>query len=276
MKKIIFSIFASAALLFASCDADRQIFDSSGENYAYFTGGTSFKLPVKVEDTDGTEMLLEVGSTVKTNADRAVRIEILADEDLTDDVEYATEDQYSIDATTLVIPADSYIGKIKLKSYYNELPEQGSVFVKVKLTAVDGNSLMESSSIYTVELFRSCPKEIGLDYTVYPSRTGGSALPTYNTTIIPIQGEENTYRVSSSWGPNAVATLTGSASYNGQYLYESIIVINCDNTITVEGTDPDLPGGTGTYDPESGFITLVLTQELFTTAFTVTSVFIPR
>ena len=130
------------------------------------------------------------------------------------------------------------------------------------------------NNIFTYELYRSCPKSIGLNYIGFPTRTGTAvSLPTFTTTFVPDPSQENTWFVSTGWGPEAVSFLTRDESYAGSYLYSGKLVIKCDNTVEYTGLESYLEGGTGTYDPITGIITLVLTQELFDSPFTVTTQF---
>lgn len=100
--------------------------------------------------------------------------------------------------------------------------------------------------------------------------------PSHTATLTPISG--NTYAIDSAWGPNLVATLTGNASLQGQYLYAGTLTINSDFTVTIVGSPSSTwaTGGSGTYNPCTNVITYVLTQALFTNPFTTTVVLTPN
>jgi hypothetical protein len=275
MKKIIaLMLFANLALLSSCSDADPEIF--SDGTIAYYTDGVSSKFPVKEEDTNGSQKLIEVGVTTSAATARTFQIEILADDDLTDDMVYADASQFSIDQSSLVIPANSYIGQLKMISNYNTLPLEGSVFVKIRLTQVEGGVILQDNNVYTVELFRSCQIDnFPQTFTAYPFAFGESA-PSYQVDFIPVSGQENTYTIATAWGVNFVSWATNNPDYDGQYVYSGTVVINCDNTVVVIGDDAWATGGTGTYDPVSGQIVVELTQELFSTPFTVVTTFVPN
>ena len=77
------------------------------------------------------------------------------------------------------------------------------------------------------------------------------------------------------WGPNFVAWATGNASYAGQFVYPARLIINCDNTVDVITTGTQFLGGSGTYDPVTGVIDVVIQQGLFTAPFDTNCVFYP-
>ncbi|MFD2891665.1 hypothetical protein ACFS5J_06525 [Flavobacterium chuncheonense] len=275
MKKIIaLLLFANLSLLTSCSDADPEIYN--GETLAYYTDGVSSKFPVKEDDTNGSQKLIQVGVTTSSTADRSFQIEILADDDLTDDIVYADPSQYTIDQASLVIPANSFLGEIKMIALYDDMPAEGSVFVKLKLTQIDGGSILQDDNIYTVELFRSCLIEnFPNSFTGFPFAFGESA-PSFQVNFIPVSGLENTFTIASAWGPNFVAWATGDSSYAGQFPYAGTLIINCDNTVEVIGADSWATGGTGSYDAVSGQIVVELTQALFSSPFTVVTTFVPN
>lgn len=274
MKKLLFSIITSAMFFtFTSCDNEAEVFDAKNGSLVYFTNGTSAKFAA-VDNGQDSELFIEVGATTKTSLDRTFRVEILEDDNPSDEYVYATSSNFSIDQSTLVIPANSYVGKIKLTTNFASAPIEGSVYLKLKLTEIENGIVLEENNIFTYELYRSCPKSIGLNYIGFPTVTGTAvSLPTFTTTFVPDPSQENTWFVSTGWGPEAVSFLTRDESYAGSYLYSGKLVIKCDNTVEYTGLESYLEGGTGTYDPITGIITLVLTQELFDSPFTVTTQF---
>ncbi|AEH00276.1 hypothetical protein [Lacinutrix sp. 5H-3-7-4] len=90
----------------------------------------------------------------------------------------------------------------------------------------------------------------------------------YTSTFTPVDGEDNTWTLDTTWGPDFVFNLTGGGVPQGSFPYESTVVLNSDNTVTVTAEAP-YSGGTGSYDPCTDTFTLNLGQALFTGTFTV-------
>ncbi|KAB8154107.1 hypothetical protein EZY14_006635 [Kordia sp. TARA_039_SRF] len=97
------------------------------------------------------------------------------------------------------------------------------------------------------------------------------------TTLTPVEdGPENTsWTVSTGWGPNFVALLTGNGAFSGLFLYPGTLTLDPETKeVVYETDDEDLPGGEGFYDSCTDTFTIVLEQDLFTGDFTVTATFV--
>jgi len=267
MKKIFVLFFIGTFLL--SCEEDRSD-NYLKETVAYFSTDSG-KLPAKETDgASGTNYMLSVISTFPNSSDRVVTIEI--------DTEKSTAiegEHFTIDTSSLTIPANEYSTDIIINSVYENLPQEPVTLV-LNLVSVTGTDLMVSKSTFNLEIYKSCEiVDFPLSYTAFVSAFNDSA-PTHQQNFTAIPNSENYYYVVSSWGPNFVAWATNDSSYNGQYPYSGNLQINCDNTVVFEGLDTWATGGTGTYDPASGIITITVGQTLFTTDFTATIMFVPN
>ncbi|UOX32227.1 hypothetical protein LXD69_09170 [Flavobacterium sediminilitoris] len=274
-KKILILLVVATFGVFYSCsDADPELYSDGA--VAYFTAGTSSKFPVKEEDVTGSLKKVRVGVTTVANVDREFQIEVLPDDNLNDDVNYASPSQYSIVSSSLVIPAGSYVGDIEIISEYASLPENEEILLKLKLNSVDSGVVLERMNTYTLTLFRSCLiPDFPLSYNAVPFAFGVNG-PAFASTFVPVENVENTYSVASGWGPNFVAWAANESSLEGEYVYSGTLIINCDNSVVYIGNDAWATGGTGSYNPNTGVITVLLTQELFTDPFTVTTTFTPN
>lgn len=142
----------------------------------------------------------------------------------------------------------------------------------VVLTAVDVDGVnigLGENSITRYRVSTPCPTIFSDSYNVDVTALGGTA-PSHNVQLVPVPGTDNQFTVSSTWGPNFVGWATGNPGFNGQFPYPAIITVNPNLTVDVIGTgSPALSGGSGTYDTCSDVFLITLTQDLFTTEFTV-------
>ena len=105
--KNIFLFIALAFLGFTSCnDPSAEVYDPADGQIAYFTGGTT--MDYYVQDIPNSETTLEVGVTVASNVDRTIALSV-------DESSTAKENEYTIDNASLFIPANKYVGYIKVK-----------------------------------------------------------------------------------------------------------------------------------------------------------------
>jgi hypothetical protein len=269
MKKITLFLMTFALLGLTSCDdEDAQVFNPSDGDLAYFTKATAGKLPIREENVTGS-YFIEVGSTTKSNVDRQIEVSIITESTTAD------PSMYTIDPATLVIPAGEYVGKIKVSSSYAALPPIGETAVlALKLNSVDGTEIVteQGSDMFALSMFKSCAIDnFPTTYNVLVSAFGQSA-PSHVVNFVAL-ADENTYSISSSWGPNFVAWATDDPSYEDSYYYPGTIEISCTNAVSFVG---EFGSGTGTYDPGSGLITLTIDQDLFTGSFTIDLIFMPQ
>lgn len=269
MKNYIIKSFflALGVITLSSCESFENETLVTSYSYAGFNESQA-NLPAFEEGSDNT-IYVEVGVTNKVNYDRTFTVEI---EDL---LTTATADMYTIDPV-MVIPAGEYVGELKVMANYVNLPETAQRLLSINLVSVQDadsyNDQMQNVSIY---MFRGCIIEAEGAYMAEASGGGGSN--TYDTVLT--RGSDvagiNVFKAPSLWG-DLVASLAGS-QYAGQYQYPGLITINCDGSVVVEGTSSgyDKGEGTGTYDFNTGILTITFDNQLFSSPFNTTTIFTP-
>lgn len=173
MKKFLVK-FSIVAVLFAtltSCDEDKVIFDSQNGPSLAGLSVTSLDLPVSAVGVSFATVVVDV-STV-SNVDRAIVFSV-------DESSTAEANQYSIDPSSLIIPAGSYNGLVKIIGDFDNVPESGSV-LNLTLVSVDGAVVASGDSQIKISIARSCP--VAATFAV------GSYVVTQLTPGLPAAGE---------------------------------------------------------------------------------------
>jgi len=259
MKKYflkITTLFLFVAVL-SSCDEDKVFFNNKQSLVGF--NGVSANLPAySVDDNRVFTLKVEVGSSEKVNYDRTFAISI------NDKFTTATPAQYVLQQTSLVIPANQYVGTIDITGVYDALPANyDEVLLSLDLVSVqDSDVVNPEKTNYTISLYRSCEIEIPLVYAGTITGAGSATAP-YDVTFTKVEGADNTWAADNFWG-DFVAGATGDDSYAGQYPYPGTLRIKCNNAVLVTGTSSNGAGGTGTFNPTTKVITLKLNQSLFT------------
>ncbi len=157
------------------------------------------------------------------------------------------------------------------------------VIFDVVLQSVDQDGVTvgaDENSITSYRITIPCSVNVGTAYnaSVYSDELGldDTNNEDYAYTANLTQLSATSWSIDSAWGPNFVANLTGNPAYQGQLVYNGTLTLNANGSVTMTGTSPNRPGGTGTYDPCSDTFVLNLTQATFTTAFTVRTVLTPQ
>ncbi|WP_133121647.1 hypothetical protein [Chryseobacterium sp. PMSZPI] len=179
---------------------------------------------------------------------------------------------FTIVKGTDVLKSGTALGNFKIN-----VKEAGAEAGKTAVFTLKSNSLHNATfNQQVVVTFKlSCPlTNFPLKYDVNVIAFGDNA-PSHQQTLTPVAGTTNQFRVNSSWGPMFVAWATGNSSYNNQYLHPGVITITC-KTVTFKSDVTYGKGGTGTYDPNTGVIDMVVGQSLFTDPFTARCIFTPH
>lgn len=243
----------------------------SGTNYVSFNAAGTQRMVVRPET--GFEISPVSFGTVKaTQEDTQVKLIF--------DAENSTAVlgvDFDIVSDVVVLEKGKSVGEFGIKVYEDPATPAGKV-AKFKISSPTiANAIFRQDLEVTLALSCQFDNEVfplTYDVDVYAF---GDMAPSHVQTLVPVSGAaENTYKFTSAWGPTFVAWATDTPSYNNQYLYSGVLTINCDNTVVVVGDLAWSTGGTGTYDPDTGVIDVVIGQSLFTTAFTANCVFIPR
>lgn len=204
-------------LVTSSCDKKDEliVFDNiNGQTMIQLTS-TSLTLATPAK---GYSAEVNVLATTVSDVDREVTFEVVPQTD--PDKVPATPDQYTI--SNLVIPAGSYSASVTITSNYDNLPEDGSSFLTLKLTGLSKGSATVDTGILNVELYRKCPIKAG-DYKfrlidVYGDGWQGSHL------TITIDGVSQDVALTSYWDTDG--------SYYGPEFYDFTYTVNVP-----EGTD---------------------------------------
>jgi len=156
MKKYILklSMLSLAFTMLMSCEnAEPVLFDiDNGQSVAAFNSTTR---TVPVPDT-GDFTTIQVGVTTKSSQDRAISLSI-------DPSSTADPSEYTVDPSTLVIPAGEFVANIVVNGNFEAIPETGLTSVTFNLASVDGAKLQGQLS-NTVNLFRFCPFSDGANF----------------------------------------------------------------------------------------------------------------
>ncbi len=156
MKNYI-TIIAIVLLVFTSCDdPDTIVFDSeNGQALAQILNGAVQTLPVP---DSGDTAIIEVGVSTVSTSDRAISISI-------DPASTAAPAEYTIDMSTLVIPAGSFVGRIMVSANFDAIPETGLTSLIINVDDVAGSDVLEGTLSHTINLFRFCPFTNGATFT---------------------------------------------------------------------------------------------------------------
>ncbi|TXJ93231.1 hypothetical protein [Flagellimonas pelagia] len=174
---------------------------------------------------------------------------------------------------TVEIPAGEFSADILVQPLDN-LDADGDVEITIELSTssdlpigIAGQGLVATSRDIVIT-DNDCPTVYSSKYAVNVYAFDEEA-PSHSVDLVPVPGTDNQFTIESSWGPSFVAWATGSASYEGLYLYSGTITVNDDFTVDFVGDDSWGTGGSGTYTACGDRFEITLTQALFSGGFTV-------
>ena len=260
MKKIIAILIFSAALVSCS-EYDNAQFKPSKDFVQLETSSVS-------TPEDGEEVTVDVslGSVENPNG-TSVNFDVI--------VNSGDESRYTIKPSSgvLEIPAGEFSGQITVTPIDN-LQNDGNVNLTIELIAsenlsigVNGQDLEKTSSSVTIN-DNDCPTEISDSYAVEVFAFDEEA-PSHSVELTPVDGSENQFNITSSWGPNFVGWATGNDANNGSFPYAGTITINEDFSVDLTGDADWATGGTGSYSACNDQFNITLSQALFGSDFTV-------
>jgi len=154
MKKYfkITSLFIFTALLVSCGDESKDILNVDSNKALVSFVEVEYNLPAFEDPTSEYTLEVEVGVTNRVNYDRAITLNI------NDELTTATPDQYTIDQSSLIIPAGQFVSKIKIKANYNAIdPGVNETLVFDIVSVQDQTSVDPLASRTTVNLFQACP-----------------------------------------------------------------------------------------------------------------------
>lgn len=268
MKKFLlkFSIVAIFIATLSSCEADKVIYRPNGSSslaaFVSNIGGLAI-----TDESNTTEILVSVADAV--NTDRTIVLSI-------DPESSALDTDYEIVSSSLVIPANSYEGKIIVIGNADAFASGEKRELILKLESV-GEAYV-SKKPFTLSIFRSCPLDLGSIGTNFIGTTSieGDIVTEFVPVITQSTTNPNVFTFNSLWGPNFVADATGNPAYANQYLYPGVITINSDFSLTVTTTAGYGSTSSGTYDPCENTFSYNLNQGLFTGSWTADVVLVPN
>lgn len=246
-------LLTATAFLTTSCEEDTVVYDGSNPA-AWFKKDSQVLAVTETSDV----ATIEVMATNAVDHDRTISVSV-------DELETSlTSDQYSIDQSTLVIPAGEYFGEIKVHGNFDALDLGVTERLELHLDAVDGTTI-GSPNIIKVDVFKTCPiviDNIGTSYTATVSAFGEDA-PTF---VPNVTKNGNVLTFDSMWGPDFVAWATGDSSYSGQYVWPGKMTIDATSGSADIVTTSDAsayPPSSGQYNACTGVITYTLNEGLF-------------
>lgn len=209
MKKI-FLFIALAFLGFTSCnDPSAEVYNSEDGQIAYFTGGTT--KDYYVQDIPNSETTLEVGVTVASSVDRTISVSV-------DASSTATTDQYTIDNASLFIPANKYVGYIKVKfgSYDKYLQTVPSTLV-LNLDQVSGAVVADFDNQFTLNVYQYTP-------FVREDMLGTYSVVEYET-VDGVEERVDSYDSEVTAGENDNEVIMGNI-YNADPSTQTILILD--------------------------------------------------
>jgi len=172
MKNNIFKIgILLLALSFSwSCEEDLTVYDVDNGQNVVSLAGTSATLPVPEE---GSTYALVVEATTQSSADRAISLSV-------DPSSTAAAGEYTIDSSSLVIPAGEFTGTVMISGNFNEIPDLTTTTLVLNLDGVDGGVVANQRTAFTLSMFKQCPSELEGMYTVISSGQSTDGAPVNN------------------------------------------------------------------------------------------------
>jgi hypothetical protein len=269
MKKIIVIFFLS--LFVISCD-DSAKFDYDNGQTAYLFSTESSDLIAT--NTAVTTIEIPVGVTTRSNEDRVLPLVV-------DPSSTATPAMYTIDQSSLVIPAGEFSTTVRVTGNFDNIPSNGGA----TLVLAFSEFALSGSETHSIDLSRFCSTSLAGLYNVTTTYTAHDFLPSYASNTI--NGVEvfagaavNTYRVLDfsgglyATGPYATNYGTGSAANAANR--DLTFTVNCGAITWTGENDPygalipqalysGTPGAgayplsnpqASTYNPATGVITI--------------------
>lgn len=266
--RVLGIMFLFVAAAFTSCTDDDKG-ERSIDSSAIFFNQSTQRVILNGSDDD---VLSTIDFSATLNATAPYQVTLVFDAANSTAVEGV---DFEIISNVATVPAGAIGGSFQVKYLQTPAVTAGKVAkFTLQSSSVD---VAVFKNVTAVTMVLSCQLDLAtfpLNYEVQVYAFDQEADP-HNQTLTPVAGQENTFSVPSMWGPNFVAWATGNASYAGQFVYPARLIINCDNTVDVITTGTQFLGGSGTYDPATGVIDVIIQQGLFTAPFDTNCVFYP-
>ena len=261
MKKIIYALLTAVFVISCSTEDNFDVNNyNGGIELTYFTG-TPESRNVIVAGEEDSNVNVEIGSTIRANADRSYSISV------TEDSPVQEGSIFMLSSGTAVIPAGEFVSSVTLQVDFDELPDEG---IQVEL-ALDGEGVADFDNVVMVNIIKQCPVP-GNRYeesTWLVNSTvcagdgagncdpGASDIPVQATVVMTAGDEPDEFNLSDITG-GLYAQLYGASDQPGM-IFEICEELNLvDQPDTVFGGD--LFNGTGsvTLDDEGNIIEFTL------------------
>ncbi len=196
MKNLIFR-FSVIALIFTTivgCEEELLVYDvDNGQTLSNFAN-SSATLPVP---EDGESYTIVVESSTRSDQDRAIQINV-------DNNSTALPAEYTIDQSTLIIPAGEFVGNIVVRGNFDEIPDLTTTTLVLNLIGIGNSDLTGNRSTFTLSFFKKCDSDLAGTYDVLSSGESTDGAPVnnpivdfpYTVQIIKKEGTDLQYIIS--------------------------------------------------------------------------------
>ena len=265
--KSILMLFSLA--IFTSCDEDDSKFGvDSQSGWVQFTTGA--QIDVAFGTTDEVVIPVKLFSAVNPGLDVSYTIQ---------DVVGTTAGIVTSNPGFMTVESGKLDGNLVLGIATTGLSSSIEFDVTLTVTSRDNVQVgLSDDSKPIVRRVRLCPFTFASSYTGVPTAniaSGDVEADSFSVNFVPT-ANPNEFTLSTTWGPDYVAFLTGNPGFSGMFLYPSTLSVDTTTgDVTVVGGAGYADGGSGTMDACSGEITVVITDGLFG-AFPTTVVFTPN
>jgi hypothetical protein len=264
--KLILVVFSLATLV--SCNEDDSKFSVDPQSgWAQFTSGA--QINVAFGTTDEIVLPVRLYSAVNPGLDVTYTIE---------DVVGSSAGVLTSNPGMMTIASGTLNGDLVLGLATEGLTS--TIEFDVVLTATSRDNVqvgLSDNSKPIVRRVRICPFTFAASYTGVPTANLASPAvgPTFSVNFTPTANPYQ-YTLTTCWGPNYIAFLTGNPDFNGLLPYPGTLSVDPTSGVVTVTAGAPYGGGTGSMDACSGVITVTLIQAIFGNPFTTTVVFTPN
>lgn len=235
--KLIAALLLTVLIVTVGCEPDKVNYDTVNGKLAYMFNTATSSLPVNGPTT--TPFKIVVGVTTKADVDRALPIRV-------DASSTALAAEYSLNASTLKIPAGSFVGEVEITPNFAAIPNNVTRTIVLILDETTGIDVIDTRGRHVVSMFRFCPTALVGNYSVTTTYQSHDFLPNYAsntmTAAVTAATGANTYRVLDfsgglySTGPYNTAYGTGSAANAANR--DLTFTVNCGQITWTNERDP--------------------------------------
>jgi hypothetical protein len=228
MKKYLLKLTAVVVFLglLSSCEEDKVIYDGNLSLAAF--SESSAGLPV-FEDGVSTYMI-KVDVSSKSSSARTIGVSV-------DATSTAVANQYQIETSSLVIPADSYNGEVAVTGNFANLTIGQIVRLVLKLDVVGDATIEPSKNTFTLSIYKSCPSNLA---GVYAYSTTNMSTPDSGGSSVagPVTGNV-TFTATAAAGVYTIsdASFGGFTALYGISAATGISLVDVCNQIRFSGRD---------------------------------------